>query len=226
MHVRTLAALAQADLSNEVVHFTGRRGPNNDQVGNEILALDGPARLARIIETRRVDAFRPFHGYGDPVICFTEATLSGLQRLVAQLRYHPWGLSFRKDWVFRRGGGPAHYVRGDLWDEYCEVLAGSPEILAFATKYWPGVDLEPGEDASEISNALLHRNEWAHEREWRVPRPDPEPFITFAYADVASLIVPAPQFGPWLKEKAAGALDDTPVVLLPSPDMNWVLGDG
>ena len=32
------------------------------------------------------------------------------QTLVRETRYGPWGIAFTKDFVFRKGGGPALYV--------------------------------------------------------------------------------------------------------------------
>jgi hypothetical protein len=193
--VRPLRQLKQADLSNEVVHFTARPGGMaNDQVSAEILAMDAAQRLDRILRTRTITAHQPFHGYyGDPVVCFTEATQAGLAELVQTNRYARWGIGFSKNVIFQHGGGPAFYVRGDEWGSFTTSDLSS-RIKAFGTKYWPGADPLPNAPPNALVDltalGLSQQNEWAHEREWRLPRPDDDPGWHFAYAEVALVVVP------------------------------------
>src|SRR5437867_5171800 len=169
MRIRRLRALEQADLSNNVVHFVGRVPlKENKDVPDEIRKMGPGQRLREILTSKTIRAFPVFFSYGDPVVCFTEATLAGMQTLVKAGRYAAWGVEFSKDFVFRKGGGPAFYVRGD--DLGAIAYSELPNRLkAFVTKYWPGVEWGPG--WHEVDPMLETPNEWAHEREWRVPIP-------------------------------------------------------
>jgi len=167
MKIKPLRRLKQADLSNSVVHFTGRVGKENTDVPEEIRRMDARQRLAAILEALRISAYGTFFSCGDPVVCLTEATLEGMRTLVAGGRYQAWGLEFSKDYIFQRGGGPAHYVRGDHWDNFAASDLTS-SAKAFGTPYWPGVDWDPA-PGNWIKTTLDTPNQWAHEREWRVP---------------------------------------------------------
>jgi len=229
---KPLRTLQQADLTNEVVHFTGRQGMANDRIDPEIQKLNSAARLARILETRTMNAYQVFHGYfGDPVVCFTEATEAGLAKLVDVNRYHAWGLGFTKSWVFQQGGGPALYIRGDMWDEFQVNDAISKRLKAFGTKYWPGVVDDTPAPQSEgqpkklsvcVSSTLTKPNEWAHEREWRIPRIEEAPTVSFDYADVAALVAPSREGLDYLKGLASGgALNHVREVILVSSIVKW-----
>jgi hypothetical protein len=182
---RPLRPLNQADLSNEVVHLTGRLGPPNNEVDDAILQMSARERLLHILERRSIRAHRPFHGYwGDPVVCFTEATYEGLQKLVPS-RYPSYGLGFSKNWLFQNGGGPAFYVRGDDWDEFCQAEGLTSRVKAFGTKYWPGLE----DEAGLMADSVRRQNEWVHEREWRTPMPEDAPELRFALSDVSILLL-------------------------------------
>lgn len=181
---RALRVLDQADLTNEVVHFTQRNGQVNDEVDGAILALTAAQRLRQILLRRRLLAHEVFYAVpAHPVVCFTEATRAGIAQLVADGRYAPWAIGFTKDFVFQRGGGPVYYVRGDHWSIFRDQIM-SPRLRAMATRYWPGED-DPTAPAD-----LQTVSEYAHEREWRLPTSDTDPIVTFDYADVRMVVVP------------------------------------
>ena len=102
------------DLSYHVIHFVGRLGKANDRVPLDVATLAAPAKLSQIFETGIIRAFPVFFGGDEPVVCFTECTPAGVQTLIRERRYSPWGIAFMKDFVFSRGG-PTFYVRGDEW---------------------------------------------------------------------------------------------------------------
>lgn len=219
MTIKPLRRLNQDDLSNNVVHFTGRLGRENTDVPREILRLSGRERLISILVSREIWAFDVFGSWGDPVVCFTEATLAGMRELVGAGRYDAWGLEFSKDYVFRHGGGPVLYVRGDQWDGFCQSDL-PPETKALGTKYWPGV-VWSGEGWRPMSTTLNTSSEWAHEREWRIPvtRPDegaPAPRVTFSYADLSAIVTPSVSAGEELRAALPASvrldLESTPVL--------------
>lgn len=222
MRIRQLRRLDQADLSNNLVHFTGRIGRMNRDVPREIQELDAKARLLAILESRTIRAFPVFGQWGDPVVCFTEATLEGMRSLVKDSRYVPWGIEFSKDFIFRQGGGPTYYVRGDDWDAFTRSDIPN-RSKALGTKYWPGVDWE-GAGWREVNPTLESANEWAHEREWRIPiavSGSDAPVLTFRYADVTSLVAPTTALGQELKDHLTldvyGEVMHTPILALEQP---------
>jgi len=160
---RPLRKYDHPDLSDYVIHFTGRVGSVNDAVEPNIGFMSARGRLfTGILKSGMIRAYPVFYGI-DPVVCFTECTRAGVQTLIKERRYAPFGVAFTKDFVFSRGGGPAFYVRADEWAGVREL---APELRARCTKFWPGVDPEqPGES---IPAELDLESEWTHEREWRV----------------------------------------------------------
>lgn len=98
------------DLFDSVTHLTGR--PSAVFGGSE---LDPRGRLASILEARTIVGSRPY-GAPSPVVCFTESTPQGLEFLVSELRYAPWGIMFKKDSVWAKGSSLALYVRSDEYD--------------------------------------------------------------------------------------------------------------
>jgi hypothetical protein len=74
--------------------------------------------------------------------------------------------------VFKAGGAPVWYVRGDEWDL---ARTGRPAAeLSRMVRLWPGGD------------RLMPRSEWSHEREWRVLGD-----LAFTPADIAFVIAPS-----------------------------------
>jgi hypothetical protein len=120
-------------------------------------------RFASILNEERINGGLPF-GAGSRVTCFTESTVAGLNFLVRERNYVPYGLVFSKDFVFRKGGGPVHYVRADQWSEHRNV---SEPLRSM------GVKLDPP------------NSDWLHEREWRLPGD-----LLFDPSDVQAVIVP------------------------------------
>lgn len=201
MQIRALRQLHQADLSNRVVHFTLRVGKPNDEAEGAIHALDARQRLGQILLERRIKAFRPFFGYGDPVVCLTEATPEGLRTLVEGARYWPWGLAFGKNQIFQAGGAPAIYVRGDMWRTFTQSDLPGP-AKALLTKFWPGIEPDPG----VTDTALTVPSEWAHEREWRVVGTGEPPAFRFDYAEIEAIV--APSIDAWQQLRHEIGLED------------------
>jgi len=115
--------------------------------------------------------------------CFTECTRFGLDYLLRERRYSPFGVAFSKDVIFQAGGGPALYIREDEWN----VENLPPRLKARVVALWPGADPDHGE---VLSDRLRRESNWLLEREWRVPT-DGTGF-SFSLDDVAFLIVTDP----------------------------------
>jgi len=183
MRIRPLRRYDNPDLSDYVIHFVSRYGQANDAVDARLRSMSDRGRLfTGILATGLIRAFPVFYGW-DSVVCFTECTPAGVQTLIRERRYAPWGVAFTKDFVFAAGGGPAFYVRADEWAPVRDL---PPSLRARCTKFWPGADSEGGET---IAQDYEVESEWTHEREWRVLGTGDPPGFRFTLKDVAFLII-------------------------------------
>jgi hypothetical protein len=226
VQIRPLWSPPQPDLSQEVIHLTGRCGPHHAALPVEISEMTAVERLASILRQQHIQAFPAFGiGVDVPVVCFSEATLKGIHYLVdgagGAPRYEPYGIAFTKQTVFEHGGGPALYVRGDEWDLVSQLPAA---LRGRATRYWPGADPDPGE--GPLQPALRTMSLWTHEREWRIVGSEG---FCFTWDQIAYVL--APDQASWgriatsllnpLETQArmlAGAFDDQDPVVLSAED--------
>lgn len=96
-----------------------------------------------------------------PAVCFTECPWSSLIKHTQQ--YSPYGIGFGKHHVFAAGGGPAYYVRADLF----ENQKWSDEIYPFVTPFWPAYRPKHLRSHEFLDGKNI---DYIHEREWRVIR--------------------------------------------------------
>ena len=131
-----------------------------------VTAID---RLINILKARTIYA-SPMPLMGDAsAVCFTECVWDSL--MAHGNRYSSYGIVFSKRTIFRSGGGPALYVRGDILQTEIEKL---PQTLkAFVVPFDPDGLVQEG---------VIQ--DWIHEREWRLPAT-----MTFEYADVRYVLV-------------------------------------
>lgn len=95
--------------------------------------LDARGRVESILWEGRLRAFVTWSG-GDPAVCFTEATLRGLEYLIGNVGYSAWGLVFERQSVYDAGGGPVWHVRAD---EYRTLRALSSRVQAWSVRLLP-----------------------------------------------------------------------------------------
>lgn len=184
MQINELRQYNHPDISDHVVHFTGRNGTPGPGVPNNIKSARDFERLGDVLVQEQILAFPPF-GTPDAVVCFTECTRVGIETLIQEGRYTPCGVAFTKDFVFRHGGGPALYIRGDEWN----YVSGLPlELRARATRLWPGAGPDDGQAA--LPGHLANHSEWLHEREWRLLGAGTPPAFRFQWSDIAFVIAP------------------------------------
>ncbi len=127
-------------------------------------------RLINILVTRTI--------YGSPMpwlpdrpeaVCFTECVWESLHRHTGT--YSSFGVVFNKRDIFKRGGGPALYVRGDA---LASVFSHVPQnVEALITPFDPEAVLKAGV-----------RLDFLDEREWRLPGS-----LKFDYSEVECIIV-------------------------------------
>lgn len=165
------------DFSDYLAHFTTGRAPISRSRSNPTAHVAGDSarqRLESILRSKRILASRlPWNN--KEAVCFTECPWGSL--LDHARRYSPFGIGFNKPLVFAADGGPAYYVRSDLynfqdWDNRLHV---------FVTPFWP-----PYRPRSLRENGVLNnRNvDYSHEREWRVPHD-----FTFEYDQIEFVIL-------------------------------------
>jgi hypothetical protein len=158
--------LQHPDIWDYVVHLTGRPpGLPNAEVPSRLRRMPAEERLAGILDEGRIRGFPPYQRGLSPVVCFTESTQVGLDHLIGERGFEPWGLVFAKTTVLAWGGGPVWYAR-----------PAQHALIPRELRHW-AVETDPG------------RVDWRHEREWRVPATGSPPAIRFTPADVHAVIV-------------------------------------
>lgn len=126
------------------MHFTGRA---RQQFAPEVFFLTPEERLDVIIHEERLLAFKPYCGPVD-VVCFSESDKAGVAALLSRGLFAGWGVVLRRSWLWDAGGGPAWYVRDDMWPQAARL---QPELRSWMVRTEAGT------------------SDWLHEREWRVP---------------------------------------------------------
>jgi hypothetical protein len=149
----TLRPVQHPDLSDFLWHFCSRTRRSTQDVPDYIRIMSPAQRLESILWERGFRAHKPYIG-PDPIVSFTEATINGINFMVQQRSYQPWGLIFNRQSVYSAGGGPVWHVRDD-------VLAGFDRDSFLSS--W-AVRLGQGSD-------------WLEEREWRIVRPVTTPGV-------------------------------------------------
>jgi hypothetical protein len=168
----SLRMVEHPDLSPVVTHFCSRARRHAGTVPNDILQMTPPKRLESILWDGHLRAFVTYSG-GDPAVCFTEATWSdGINFLIRQRGYPPWGLVFSRNSVYNAGGGPVWYARTH---EQRMLAQLGPRIQAWTVR----LDVD---------------SDWLEEREWRIPRTpqDPKTVVAISELELVGLLVGDP----------------------------------
>jgi hypothetical protein len=159
--------------------------------------MAAPQRLTSILWESRLRAFVTYSG-GDPAVCLTEATLNGLNFLIRERHYQPWGLVFDRQSVYDAGGGPVWYARPD---EYYSVRQISDRVRSWLVR------LEPGS------------SDWLEEQEWRIPvsaATAPEPALPLQALRLVALLVGDQTWSPardgWALSRATGGQVYGPII--------------
>lgn len=144
----TLRPVEHPDLSPMLTHFCDRARPQSS-IPATIRDMAAPRRLESILWESRLRAFVTYSD-GDPAVCFTEATLSGLNFLIGRRNYQPWGLVFDRQSVYDAGGGPVWYARSEEYYSLMDLCRSGR--ISGRLQSWM-VRLEPGS------------SDWLEERE-------------------------------------------------------------
>jgi hypothetical protein len=175
------------DFSMYVVHFTKDSAPisaakNPDAVAS-LTALSAKERLFAILKAKQIQATR-MPWTNKPAVCFTECTWTSLFAHARQ--YSPYGVGFRKEFLFAAGGGPAVYMPPALLEKQkAHVGVGNEafdeEFFSFLTPFAPPYMPTPYKTKYWNNKKPV---DYSHEREWRVPHD-----LTFEYTKVRFVIV-------------------------------------
>jgi len=174
--------LSQPDFSDFVVHFTKSLPPYcigmHPDKYKDISAMGARERLWAMLEQGKLRA-TPMPWTNKPAVCFTECTWPSL--LTHAKRYSPYGIGFKKSFLFANGGGPAIYMRQDLWKKQKAKGDFESTLFAFITplapEYAPTDYLEKDWNGREPCD-------YTYEREWRMAKD-----LAFTLPDVAFVTV-------------------------------------
>ena len=178
--------MPRPDFSDYVVHFTKAAAPwsvgREDAPAELIAEIAGLTPLERLVAilTERVIRATPMPWTRKPSVCFTECVWGSLLDHAAT--YAPYGVGFEKKFLFAAGGGPAFYMRQDLYQAQVEQQHGWHDSV------WPFITPFVPDYASDEHLATYWAGrqplDYTREREWRVPTD-----LGFELSDVAFIIV-------------------------------------
>jgi len=155
------------DFSDYLVHFTTDRKPfgdNSDLTGGRQKAITEGAYacLKSILQSGEIWA-STMPWTNQKAVCFTECTWSSLLDHASE--YSPFGIGFSKAFLFGCGGGPAIYMRADLYEKQRKVGGFDSHVHSFVTPFWPFYAPKRHRDKYYGKKNGI---DYAHEREWRV----------------------------------------------------------
>jgi len=133
-------------------------------------------RLIKILREKKIIA-STMPWTNKKAVCFTECPWSSL--LVHAQSYSPFGLGFRKEYVYSMHGGPVYYIRPDHYKRQLEKGGFDEQVWPFITPFSP--PYRPKYLKDEWGRDV----DYTHEREWRVPHEFP-----FEYNNVQFVILP------------------------------------
>jgi len=115
---RAWLQVARRDLASLAIHWTKAAGGSDGLFGDAEPRREVDAVLDQILEDSAVRGGDGFIKGGHTCVCFTEAPLVEMVSVFASvalagrpnaLRYQPYGVGVRKEWLFQQGGRPVIY---------------------------------------------------------------------------------------------------------------------
>ena len=166
------------DVSPYLAHFTSQKFPkgykSKDNPTNQFMYSTPEKRLISILTGKRILASQvPWVG-NHKAVCLTECPWTSL--ITHTQQYSSYGIGFKKEFVFSKGGGPVYYVRADMFNNQ----KWDPTVLPFVTPFWP--EYVPVALKATIK---MTKCDYTHEREWRVAGD-----LDFGYNDIAFVVLP------------------------------------
>lgn len=143
MQAGSLKESSHPNVSNWLVHLTGRARKKTTQVPPDVVAMHPGQRLFNILQSGSLCGFPTFYSSGQSTVCFSASDRAGVEHLIRSGHYAPWGLVFSRAAAYEAGAAPVRYVRSEAY------AAVSADPLA--------VSVDPGE-----------QGHWLDEVEWRI----------------------------------------------------------
>lgn len=198
------------DLSNRLIHLTKGKTDQNEDEALQSAAED----FWKIITTRKIIGGNGFIKSNHKCVCFSETPISKIGILLAAahktFRYQPYGIMFRKKFIYSKGGRPVIYQSDNEFNLLRE------ENKHLHVRYEPDKNID-----------------FTWEREWRIKIE----CIEFLPEDV-TLIIPNRQvadsirnFGyeeqkENIRENGIGAFEDFPWHFITLEDLGVDMADG
>lgn len=147
------------DISDDLIHFTS--------------GSDYQSAYERICQ---IVACGSIHGAGSkikggyPCVCFSEAPLTslkyGLVNPAAYSRYSPFGIRFKKEWIFERGGRPVIYQPDSEFNLLPDTLRWrhmryEPGGIDFTWEREWRVNCSELQFTPEVASVVMPNKEWA-----------------------------------------------------------------
>jgi len=171
------STMIRPDFSDLLAHFTADRAPfcaDADNPAAKHASKSAYDRLISILETKRIVASR-MPWINRYAVCLTECPWTSL--IDHSQRYSPYAVGFKKARVFAAGGGPAFYVRADLF----EKQKWEDHLYTFVTPFWPEYRAPRFKKTEYLGGKTV---DYSQEREWRVPHD-----MNFEYENIEFVIV-------------------------------------
>ncbi|SRR6266581_6439788 len=162
---------SRPDFSSYVVHFTKDAAPIVETPATNleaIAAMTAKERLFAMLTKSKIVATR-MPWTNKPAVCFTECTWPSL--LAHAERYSPYGIGFKKEFLFVTGGGPAFYMPPHLLKRQKDHVGKGKvpfdtQLYSFVTPFVPFYAPQAYKDEHWNGKTPV---DYSHEREWRVP---------------------------------------------------------
>lgn len=172
------------DFSDYLAHFTKSKAPDVDsaeELGIPDRAFD---RLVKMLREGNILATSMRHSRR--AVALTECTWGSFPDHADH--YSPYAIGFTKKHVYRSGGGPAFYMRPDLFAKQMQFRHPDHDdwrgfhshVYAFITPFCP----EYASDGEKQRHSDYVGMDFSYEREWRVPHD-----FKFDYRRVAFVVV-------------------------------------
>ncbi|MBF0183546.1 MAG: terminase [Magnetococcales bacterium] len=160
------------DFSNLVAHFTKGTPPLADIEARGTLLGTACEKLIAILDTGKITATK-MPWTQRKAVCFTECPFWSL--IAHSERYSPYGIGFTKPHLFAASGGPAIYLRWDLFEkQQCFQHRNNSSWTGFDSNLFSFVTpFSPSYAPETYKNDYFPTDgnpvDYTHEREWRVP---------------------------------------------------------
>lgn len=164
------------DYSKYVAHFT-KNGAICSSIPNPSISNQtAKQRLISILQSKILLASE-MPWTNTKGVCFTESPWASLIEHTKQ--YSPYGIGFKKQFIYNNGGGPVYYIRADIFSSLSkkgDIIP--PKIKTFISPF------SPTYRNKYQKNFFKPNVDYSFEREWRIPKD-----LSFEYSDVEFVII-------------------------------------